>query len=270
MSDTEDTEELIKTNSISSKKKNIIIEDTIYKEELLKIGTIELISDLLVKICEENKTKICNKNILLKSFTNKNIPSISIKDYLLRLSKHTKVNESTIILILIYIDRICNMNHFILTYYNIHKLILAALILAIKYNEENYYHMIYYSKIGGVSLSELNFLESEYLILIGYKLFVDTKLYDKYYNDLMSLKYDDSDDGDNDEEYEEQEQEQEQEEDEKEEQIKEEQENDKINTKKNNKNNIYIDKSLFQKNPKSEKQNYYCNEINYQREIIQT
>ena len=262
MSDTEDTEELIKTNSISSKKKNIIIEDTIYKEELLKIGTIELISDLLVKICEENKTKICNKNILLKSFTNRNIPSISIKDYLLRLSKHTKVNESTIILILIYIDRICNMNHFILTYYNIHKLILAALILAIKYNEENYYHMIYYSKIGGVSLSELNFLESEYLILIGYKLFVDTKLYDKYYNDLMSLKYDDSDDDDNDE--------QEQEEDEKEEQINEEQKNDKKNTIKNNNNNIYIDKSLFQKNPKSEKQNYYYNEINYQREIIQT
>ena len=159
------------------------------------------------------------------------------------------------------------MNHFILTYYNIHKLILAALILAIKYNEENYYHMIYYSKIGGVSLSELNFLESEYLILIGYRLFVDTKLYDKYYNDLMSLKYDDSDDDDNNgEEYEEQEQE----EDEKEEQIKEGQENDKINTIKKNNNNIYIDKSLFQKNSKSEKQNYYYNEINYQREIIQT
>ena len=67
-------------------------------------------------------------------------------------------------------------------------MILAAFILAIKYNEDCYYSMNYYSKIGGISLSELNSLESEYLILIGYNLFIQAKLYDKYYNDLMSLK----------------------------------------------------------------------------------
>ena len=246
MSDTEDTEELIKTNSISSYKKNIKVENITEKEEQIKISTIELISDLFINICEENKAKKCNKNVLLNFFTNKNIPSISIKDYLLRLSKHAKVNESTIILILIYIDRICNMNHFILTYFNIHKLILAAFILAIKYNEENYYHMIYYSKIGGVSLSELNYLESEYLILIGYKLFVDTKLYDKYYNDLMSLKYDDNNEDENEEEYEEQE------EDENEEEDKENNDNDKF--KNINVDNVYIN-NIYNKNIKIEKQN---------------
>jgi len=197
------------------------------------ISTIELISDLLVKICEENKIKKSNKNYLLKSFTCKNIPSISIKDYFLRLSKHAKVNESTIILILIYIDRICNMNHFILTYYNIHKLILAAFILAIKYNEENYYSMIYYSKIGGVSVTELNILEYEYLILIRYKLFVQQKLFDKYYNDLMSLK-DESEDDENEEEYEEYEDEEEDEE--KEEEAKCEIQNNNIS--QNNEKNI--------------------------------
>ena len=57
MSDTEDTEEL-KTNSISSKKRNIIIDNNIIdEEEQLKIGTIELIGDLFINICEENKTK---------------------------------------------------------------------------------------------------------------------------------------------------------------------------------------------------------------------
>ena len=191
MSDTEDTEEFVQTNKISSEKKNIIYESFTTKEELTTINTIELISDLFINICEENKTKKSKRNILLKSFTNKNIPSISIKDYILRLYKHSKVNESTIILILIYIDRICNMNHFILTYYNIHKLILSTFILAIKYNEENYYSMTYYSKIGGITLSELNNLESECLILIGYNLFVKTNLFEKYYNGLLSLKCDD-------------------------------------------------------------------------------
>ena len=204
MSDTEDTEEIIRNKSISLNKRHIIIESMSQKEEEMIASTIELISGLLVKICEENKIKKCNKNFLLKSFTCENIPSISIKDYFLRLSKHAKVNESTIILILIYIDRICNMNHFILTYYNIHKLILAAFVLAIKYNEDNYYSMVYYSKIGGVPVAELNKLEFEYLILIGFRLFVHTQLFEKYYNDLMSLK-DDSDEEDYDEEYEEQE-----------------------------------------------------------------
>ena len=204
MSDTEDTEEVITNKSKSLNKRLIILESKSQKEEEMIASTIELISDLLVRICEENKIKKCNKNFLLKSFTCENIPSISIKDYFLRLSKHAKVNESTIILILIYIDRICNMNHFILTYYNIHKLILAAFILAIKYNEDNYYSMVYYSKIGGVPISELNKLEFEYLILIGFRLFVHTQLFEKYYNDLMSLK-DDSDEEDYEEEYEEKE-----------------------------------------------------------------
>ena len=259
MSDTEDTEEFIKTNLISSKKKNIKTEVYDQKDEFMKISSIELIADLLVNICEENKTKKANKNFLLKPFTNKNIPSISIKDYLLRLSKHSKVNESTIILILIYIDRICNMNHFFLSYYNIHKMILAAFILAIKYNEENYYSMIDYSKIGGVSLSELNYLESEYLILIGYKLFVEKKLYDRYYNDLMSLKNNVIEDEENEEESEELE------EDERvPNENKNKENNDKLGDNKNNKDIIY---ELYQKNIKIEN-NSISN--NYEREDIKT
>ena len=102
------------------------------------------------------------------------------------------------------------MNHFILTYYNIHKLILASFILAIKYNEEYYFPMIFYSKIGGVSLSELKNLESEFLILVRYRLFVETKLFEKYYNDLMSLKSESDDE--NEEECEEEEDEEKEEE----------------------------------------------------------
>ena len=71
MSDTEDTEEFIKINSISSKKKNAICEVSEEKDELMKISTIELIADLFVNICEENKTKKSNKNFQLKAFTSK-------------------------------------------------------------------------------------------------------------------------------------------------------------------------------------------------------
>jgi hypothetical protein len=260
MSDTEDTEELIPTKKIISINNQNSSKEINQKEEITKITTIEIISDLLVNICEENKNKKCNKNYLLKSFTNKNIPSISIKDYLLRLSKHSKVNESTIILILIYIDRICNMNHFILTYYNIHKMILAAFILAIKYNEDGYYSMNYYSKIGGITLSELNNLESEYLILIGYNLLIQPKLYNKYYNDLMSLKCEENDDEENEEEFEAQEDDDD--EDEKEENENMEENNNYNLNKKNNNINLFQDLNqigIFQ--------NKNVNTENYEREI---
>jgi hypothetical protein len=208
MSDTEDTEEFI----INVPKKKQLVEriDNTQEEQMI-ISTIEIISDLFINICEENKIKKSNKNFIIRSFTNKFIPSISIKDYILRLAKHSKVNESTIIIVLIYIDRICNINHLNLTYYNIHKLILASFILAIKYNEENYYSMTFYSKIGGISLSELNNLEFECLILIRYNLFIQPKLFDKYYKDLMSLKNDD--DENENEEYEDIEEEEENEKD---------------------------------------------------------
>ena len=194
MSETDDTEELITYNS-KFYTKNSISSNKLFQdeEEITKINTVELISDLLKNICEENKKKKIQKSFLIKSFINKNIPSISIKDYLIRLTNYSKINESTIIIVLIYIDRITKLNHFLLTYNNIHKLILAAFILAIKYNEDIYYSMSIYSKIGGVTLSELNKLELEYIKLIGFDLFIQQKLYDKYYNDLMSLKSDSED-----------------------------------------------------------------------------
>lgn len=199
MSETDDTEGHLINNSISSDKKLIIQQSELTNEEIIKLEIIELISDLLSNICEENKKKNKQKNLLIKSFNNKNIPSISIKDYLFRLIKHTQINKSTIIIILIYIDRICNINHFFLSYYNIHKLILAAFILAIKYNEDNYYSMIFYSKLGGVTPGELNKLEFEFLILIRYNLLVQEELYKKYYNDLMSLKSDTEEEYESDE-----------------------------------------------------------------------
>ena len=199
MSETDDTEGHLINNSISSDKKLIIQQSELTNEEIIKLEIIELISDLLSNICEENKKKNKQKNLLIKSFNNKNIPSISIKDYLFRLIKHTQINKSTIIIILIYIDRICNINHFFLSYYNIHKLILAAFILAIKYNEDNYYSMVFYSKLGGVTPGELNKLEFEFLILIRYNLLVQEELYKKYYNDLMSLKSDTEEEYESDE-----------------------------------------------------------------------
>jgi len=153
---------------------------------------IELISDLLKGICDKNESQPINFNSnILKPFTTKTRPSISIKDYLLRLSKFTKMEESTMILVLIYIDRICNYNKIQLLYQNIFKIILASAFVAIKFNEDIHYSLEVYAKIGGVPPSELEYLEFHFLILIKFALNVNKTLYDKYSESLTSFQDDD-------------------------------------------------------------------------------
>lgn len=130
------------SDSMQDTNKNYII-DSPEKKTIIKI------TDLFSNICNDNTNEYKNQNNKLeKPFLIRN-PSISIKDYLERLYKYTKMNSSTIILILIYIDRLCNINKFKLTYYNIHKLILSSMVVAIKYNEDEYYPMKIYAKLGG-------------------------------------------------------------------------------------------------------------------------
>jgi hypothetical protein len=159
------------------------------------------ISDLLSDICDDNTKNLKGeKNLYIKPFLMRNIPPISIKDYLERLCKYSKIDTSTIILILIYIDRICNIQKFKLTYYNVYKLILASMIIAIKYNEDEYYSNKFYSKLGGVSISEIIFLEYNFLSLIHYNLFVNNELFKKY-NEYISSADSDEDEYDNDKDY---------------------------------------------------------------------
>ena len=86
-------------------------------EQIPDIKIINKISELLKDICEENNSiEVNNKNISInkriKIFILKKIPSITIKDYLLRLLKYSKFSTSTLIFILIYIDRLCQKYKF--------------------------------------------------------------------------------------------------------------------------------------------------------------
>lgn len=180
----EDSENSVLTeaNSIKSKNNGEIPKSKVNKKIIKKLKIIELISNSLNEICNENNNNedIKNSNKLLKPFISKNIPSISIYNYLKRLLKYNKMNNSTLILMLIYIDKICEKYKLKLNFYVIHKLILASLVSAIKYNEDEHYTMDYYSKSGGISKNEMMSLEYEFLILTDFKLFVKNDLFEKY------------------------------------------------------------------------------------------
>ena len=103
----------------------------------------------------------------------------------MRILKYCMPEPSTIIMCLIYIDKICENSNMQLTHLNIHRLILACMIMAIKFNEDDYYSNEYYAKVGGISMKEMNQLESNTLVLLDFNVFIDDVLYDNYQKQLI-------------------------------------------------------------------------------------
>jgi len=77
-------------------------------------------------------------------------------------------------------------NNFILTHLNAHRVIISAILVAAKFFDDAYYNNAYYAKVGGVTVSELNSLEVEFLFRINFSLRVSPELYRKYHEELLS------------------------------------------------------------------------------------
>ena len=137
--------------------------------------------DLLSEAEEEQQT---TTSTLIQDFLSKKPPQISINKYLKRFMKYSKPEPSTLIISLIYIDKICENSNLQLTMFNIHRLVFACLIVAIKYNEDDYYSNEYYAKVGGITLKELNLLEYNILILLDFNVFIDDLVYESYENQI--------------------------------------------------------------------------------------
>jgi len=55
-----------------------------------------------------------------------------------------------------------------------------------KFFDDHYYNNAYYAKVGGVTYSEMNALEVEFLFMLNFDLFVTTETYKQYYDELWN------------------------------------------------------------------------------------
>jgi hypothetical protein len=156
------------------------------KEIILYKSLLKEISDTLTSIILNNKK---NKNGKKDNspFVHEHAPKISIFDYLLRIQKYSNIENSTFIIALIYIDRICEKKKIILTKYNIHRILFTSILIATKYNEDIIYDNLFYSKIAGVTIKELLILENYFLNIIDFDLFVSDDIYQKY-SEYLNVK----------------------------------------------------------------------------------
>ena len=162
------------------------------EEGIKNLDLIKSISFILTAILKENKKSKNYKNITLKQrkniFSSKSIPNISIYDYLVRIQKYSCLEKNTLIMSLIYIDRLCDLNNLTLTHYNLHKILFTAVLISIKYNEDSLYNNNFYAKIAGVKLKELKDMEYSFVEMCKFKFFISNELFEKYNNFLNHFK----------------------------------------------------------------------------------
>ena len=174
--------------SISSTSLSTTYNEDKFKENQKQKNVHQLHPDItyakiLLHILNENKKlpdyyeKIENAND--GNFTYKKKPGISLLDYLRRIIKYTKIEFSTLILSMIYIDRICKEKVF-LNEYNIHRIMFISIIMAYSYNEDCVYDNKYLALVSGVSLEEMISLEHSFLDLLEFKFYVDEKIFEQY------------------------------------------------------------------------------------------
>ena len=142
-----------------------------------------IFAQILLHILSENKKSkdYYNKiNLNLDGhFTFKMRPSISLFDFLQRILKYIRIEFSTLIIAMIYIDRICKEKVF-LNEYNIHRIMLIAIYIAYIYNEDRVFDNNYLALVSGLSKEEMLTLEEDFLDLIEFNLFVSEDTFEKY------------------------------------------------------------------------------------------
>lgn len=118
---------------------------------------------------------------IVKHTHSKCIPNITVIDYLTRLHLHMNCSIESIIITLIYINRLMlTISHAVININTIHRLILSFLVLAIKYHDDVFYKMDYYATVGGIKVQELHLLEILLFNSINHNLHVTEFEFNEY------------------------------------------------------------------------------------------
>jgi len=91
-------------------------------------------------------------------------PSISIRQYVERIVTYAPCTVESFVVSLVYLNRIVrNQGQLFVNPRTIHRLFITSVLLAAKYCDDIYFNNKYYARVGGISGSEMNSLELEFL-----------------------------------------------------------------------------------------------------------
>ncbi|KAL9234340.1 hypothetical protein vseg_009223 [Gypsophila vaccaria] len=142
---------------------------------------ITFLSSLLQRVAESNDIKTISKPEKVSIFHGLTPPTISIQCYLERIFKYANCSPSCFVVAYVYLDRFTQTHPFLLlNSFNVHRLLITSVLVAAKFMDDLYYNNAYYAKIGGISTTEMNFLEVDFLFGLGFHLNVTPNTFHTY------------------------------------------------------------------------------------------
>ena len=119
------------------------------------------------------------------TFLNK-IDKYDFNTFIKKFSKNFQLDENTLILSLMNLDKILKDN-FIITEKNVGYLFYTSMVVSQKFYEDEPFDNKIYAKYVGISSTELTQLELEFLEMMGFNLFVPEEKFFNYKNRMASL-----------------------------------------------------------------------------------
>ncbi|KAF9229782.1 hypothetical protein BS17DRAFT_812420 [Gyrodon lividus] len=115
-------------------------------------------------------------------------PSVTFVQFMQKLLETTQVSQSVIVLSLHYIWRLKERNRFTAGLPGSEfRIAVAALMMANKFLDDNTYTNKTWSEVSGIDLNEINRMEREFLMGVGFSLYVSGKKYESWLNLLKGL-----------------------------------------------------------------------------------
>eukprot|EP01113_Clastostelium_recurvatum_P033097 TRINITY_DN4339_c0_g1_i1.p1 TRINITY_DN4339_c0_g1~~TRINITY_DN4339_c0_g1_i1.p1 ORF type:complete len:425 (-),score=90.10 TRINITY_DN4339_c0_g1_i1:153-1427(-) len=145
---------------------------------------VQILASVLEKIVVHNDQVPLVPN-QLTLFHSALTPSVSVTSYLNRIIRYSPSSVDSLIIAMIYIDRIVQCaSQLRLCSRSIHRMLITSIMVASKFYDDGFYTNSYYAKVGGLSTSEINTLEINFLFLLRFTLSVTP---DDYYTYMYQL-----------------------------------------------------------------------------------
>lgn len=178
-----------KKNFFKTKIQDKLKADIIYRNILLVLRNLIEENENLIE--SEGESLPFKKSKIVKRFCfrKKNPQKISFSECFIMIKKILEPQISTVILALIYLDKISQVsqNMIKIQNQNIYKLFVIAFYIAHKYNEDCHFQLIDISHVTRIPVHELIELEMLFFFkLIKFDLFISDDIYNQYYTYLLN------------------------------------------------------------------------------------
>ncbi|BGP17995.1 Pho80p cyclin [Rhodosporidiobolus nylandii] len=147
---------------------------------------IVLISSMLDRLIQHNDRIPLSPDSLTR-FHSRAPPNISVRDYLVRIARFTNVEPCCLLMLLPYVDKVCaRLPTFTISSLTVHRFIIAAISVGSKALSDAFCTNGRYSRVGGVSIVEMNLLEKEFCEALDWRLTTSGPVLAHYYTSLVT------------------------------------------------------------------------------------